>query len=190
MNFKNALLILFLTSGCHDFVADAIIIGDNETELDSDFDLDDSSNSEDTSLDTESDTVSLVDTMALCETSVFDEEEDMTYPDPGIGQWVVNGWQLWMDGFIEGEHVFNDETRIDIEAYGDPVADNWPNMRLYVDDIEIGNASVNSSNIATYPFNIENKTGLLSVKIELTNDWISSTEDINLYIKSITFVCP
>ena len=92
-------------------------------------------------------------------------------------------WALWANGHIETS--FSAGTtgvhQISVSARGDPAAGVWPHMKVYVDGVLAFETDATTENTwQTYTGTTALAAGTHTLKIEFTNDYLSSTEDRNL----------
>jgi uncharacterized protein YkwD len=106
-----------------------------------------------------------------------------------IGDGVI---ALYCNGDIHGSIVFpasgNSTYQISIVARGDLVSGvSSPNAQISIDRRVVGNISVTTSSFSTFTLdNVATSAGTHTLKIAFTNDYYSMSQDVNLYVQSIT----
>ncbi|MBN2803403.1 MAG: hypothetical protein JXR91_09935 [Deltaproteobacteria bacterium] len=185
-NLRTALFVVFFAfAGCGDVVAVAVVEGydsSGKTSGDTSGVSSDFSDSD----TTDSETVSL----PTCLGRVFDQEGDLLFDAADSGGWIVTGWKIWRNGYLEGTHEFAGEVSLEVVAYGESLDTTWPHMTLYVDDVQVGEQIVDVTQWTNYEYSISPRLGAGTVRVEMDNNAGDTTGDVNLILKSVTLVCP
>ncbi|RMD95280.1 MAG: choice-of-anchor D domain-containing protein, partial [Calditrichaeota bacterium] len=97
------------------------------------------------------------------------------------------GWNIWSDGYIADEFTTSGQTRwyiIDVRAAGDFGGGAWPQMQVFVDEVQIGERTVDNPLPTTYRFVALVPEGRHQLKIVFPNDFFirETRDDRNLIV--------
>jgi len=133
------------------------------------------------------DEIESIDGKELSPAEILVEAEDM--PIKTTGGPTSGGWNIWINGYIEGPVDFpaTGTYRFDIRARGQSAQGVWPNMQLRINQSTKVSFTVNSESWVVYTTSITVSQGSRNVAIAFTNDFYNPpTEDRNLLVDKIT----
>jgi cellulase/cellobiase CelA1 len=103
---------------------------------------------------------------------------------------ISGGWNIWANGYVSTPHSFAaGATTITVVARGSVAANVWPNLRVSVGGVVLGNAAVSSTSYASYKFSFTAASGAKELKVEFTNDLNQNGQDRNLYVDRVDVSC-
>lgn len=186
--FRSGILVVaFWAAGCGDVVADALHESGN-------MDTTEFSTSDSGAINSASDSVTdsgvPVDTNVACAGQTYDAEGDLVFDEVDSGGWIVTGWKIWRNGYLEGSHVFTGEDRVQVTVYGQPAGTTWPHMSVWINGVLVGDEMVEVSEWTAFEYVIPASYGAGTVRVELDNDVTTATEDVNLVLQSVVLFCP
>jgi GH35 family endo-1,4-beta-xylanase len=101
-------------------------------------------------------------------------------------------WNLWSNGRVGGHFRFAQKGvyKISVRAYGSPAASEWPEMAILIDGLAEGTKTVDRKEAADYVFSVEIPAGGVELSVAFSNDFLTATEDRNLYLERIMIEPP
>jgi YVTN family beta-propeller protein len=116
------------------------------------------------------------------------EAESMYHSTGGA---ATGGWNIWANGYIATSHAFQaGTTTLTVRARGSIAANVWPNMRVSVGGIVLGNVTVNTTSYAPYTFTFVSASAqTLEVRVQFTNDYYLNGQDRNLFVDRVETSC-
>lgn len=94
-------------------------------------------------------------------------------------------WNIWSNGYIEHGFGFSNPATVTVEAKGDYAGGAWPDMVVSVAGKQVGRYTVNSHDWKTFKVSVADRTGSQPVRIAFINDYLDSSSDRNLYVRSV-----
>jgi hypothetical protein len=111
------------------------------------------------------------------------EAETMFHSTGGA---TPGGWNIWSNGYIETTHNATATTgTIKVYAKGESAAGVAPRMRVAIDGVELGTASVTATAYTLYTFALTTTLGNRTVRITFDNDALINGEDRNLLVDKV-----
>lgn len=109
-----------------------------------------------------------------------------------VGVAAYGGWGLWSNGFIGFylNSAVTSDYRLIVSAHGSPVNGVWSHMVVQVDGGMQADVNVNTAQWADYEIPITLPKGVSLLTVAFTNDAVSTTEDRNLFLQSLTIHAP
>jgi endo-1,3-1,4-beta-glycanase ExoK len=115
-------------------------------------------------------------------TSSYDAEA----MSPTTGGAAPGGWNLWSNGNVSTQHVFQGgHSMVRVRAYGEPAASVWPHMIVRAGGQTIGDVSVDATAYRAYEFYYDAGAGSQPVSISFDNDYYQGGEDRNLLLDTV-----
>jgi YVTN family beta-propeller protein len=100
------------------------------------------------------------------------------------------GWNIWSNGYVSTQHAFGQgATTITVYARGSVAANVWPNMRVLVGGVVLGNVAVNTTSYRAYSFSYAANAGSAEIRVQFTNDLNQNGQDRNLYVDRVSITC-
>ncbi len=96
-------------------------------------------------------------------------------------------WNLWSNGDL-GDFIrfpAQGTYRVRVLCYGSPLGGVWPEMAFCVDGIIRETVTVNTSETKEFVFKLEAEAKNYRIAVSFLNDYMTETEDRNLYIVSL-----
>lgn len=123
---------------------------------------------------------------AVCTAKSYEAES--MFKSTGGG--ASGGWNIWSNGYVSTPHTFTaGATTVTVLARGSVAANVWPNLRVSVGGVVLGNATVNSTSYAPYKFSFTATSGAKDIRVEFTNDLNQNGQDRNLYVDRVDVGC-
>jgi DNA-binding beta-propeller fold protein YncE/mono/diheme cytochrome c family protein len=123
---------------------------------------------------------------AVCAPKSY-EAESMSHSTGGA---TSGGWNIWSNGYISTQHTFAPgATTITVLARGSVAAGVWPNLRVSVGGVVLGNVTVSATSYAPYSFSFTASSGAKEIRVEFTNDLNQNGQDRNLYVDRVDVGC-
>jgi DNA-binding beta-propeller fold protein YncE len=127
---------------------------------------------------------------AACATSCTTKSYEAESMFQSTGGAISGGWNIWANGYVSTQHTFvAGATTLTVWARGSVAANVWPNLRVSVGGVVLGNAPVNTTSYAAYKFSFTATSGAKEVKVEFTNDLNQNGQDRNLYVDKLEVGC-
>lgn len=93
-------------------------------------------------------------------------------------------WNIWANGSISTTtaSLTAGTKRVSVRALGDPAAGVWPNMKVYVNGVQVMDVAVSQNVWSTYSAAITLPAGSHTIQVQFTNDANVNGDDRNLLV--------
>jgi GH35 family endo-1,4-beta-xylanase len=101
-------------------------------------------------------------------------------------------WNIWSNGDW-GDYLNlkgTGEYKLEVEAGGSPAAGVWPQMEVVVDGEVVATTEIKTPDLQVSTFSLKLADGPHCVVVRFTNDFMTATEDRNLYVRRMTLTPP
>lgn len=107
-----------------------------------------------------------------------------------VGGSTSGGWNIGSNGYISTPHHFGEgAVTITVYARGSVAAKVWPNLRLSVGGVALGNVTVNTTTYVPYSFSHTAIAGPAEIRVQFTNDLNQNGQNRNLYVDRVVLSC-
>lgn len=97
-----------------------------------------------------------------------------------------DGWNLWSNGTLSRENDFSAGAGVlSVAARGQQAAGQWPHMSVLIGERLIGEATVDTTDYASYEFPFTANAGTQLLRVRFDNDYYQGGEDRNLLVRSV-----
>lgn len=121
-----------------------------------------------------------------CEPTTY-QAEAMFHSTGGA---VVDGWNIWDNGYISTTHTFEGGTTLmTVVARGASAVGVAPTMVVSIGGAQVFSTSIPSPEWAEYSFNVEAPAGPHEVRVRFTNDYYQNGQDRNLFVDELSIGC-